>query len=129
VCIYSTYAQEDSTKSGVNFDFGLTRNKNVNLWPVFKRSKTKNTTEISALLNLIGYLKNSEYSIKHGHVFPLFFNTKTATSKDIRIGTTYYPTVLRYTQDENKKNKTQLSNIRHPGTANKNTQKYKLWKK
>lgn len=106
VCIYSTYAQEDSTKSGVNFDFGLTRNKNVNLWPVFKRSKTKSTTEISALLNLIGYLKNSEYSIKHGHVFPLFFNTKTATTKDIRIGTTYYPTVLRYTQDENKKNKT-----------------------
>ena len=28
----------------------------------------------------------------------------------------------------NTKNKTQLSKMRHPGTANKNTKKYKLWK-
>ena len=104
--VSSIFAQEDSISSSVNFDFGLTRNKNVNLWPIFKRSKTKTTTEISALVNLIGYQNNQEYQLKHGHVLPLFFNTKTASSRDIRIGTTYYPSIFRYTEDQLKGNKT-----------------------
>ncbi len=102
----SYYAQEDSVTSGVNFDFGLTRNKNVNLWPVFKRSKTTTTTEISALLNLIGYESNSEFQLKHMHVLPVLFNTKSPDFKDFRIGTTYYPSLLRYTYDKDKESKT-----------------------
>jgi hypothetical protein len=104
--VCQTFAQEDSASSAVNFDFGLTRNKNVNLWPIFKRSKTKTTTEISALANLIGYQNNKDYQLKHGHVLPLFFNTKTASSRDIRLGTTYYPTLFRYTRDDSKQSKT-----------------------
>jgi hypothetical protein len=104
-CFANIFAQED-TSSAVNFDFGLTRNKNVNLWPVFKRSKTNNATEISALLYLINYQNNKTYNFKHGHFLPLFYSTKTNTYRDIRLGTTYYPTLFRYTQDDEKKGKT-----------------------
>ena len=93
--VFNAFAQNDTLESGVNFDFGLTRNKNVNLWPVFKRSKTKTSTEISALANLIGYQNIQDYQLKHTHILPLFFNTKTANSRDIRLGTTYYPTIFR----------------------------------
>lgn len=105
ICFANIYAQED-TSSAVNFDFGLTRNKNVNLWPVFKRSKTNNSTEISALLYLINYQNNKNYNFKHGHFFPLFYTTKTNTIRDLRIGTTYYPSLFRYTRDDEKKGKT-----------------------
>ena len=104
--VFKAFAQNDTLESGVNFDFGLTRNKNVNLWPVFKRSKTKTSTEISALANLIGYQNIQDYQLKHTHILPLFFNTKTANSRDIRLGTTYYPTIFRYTQNNEKESKT-----------------------
>ena len=105
ICQLSLFAQEDSTTS-INFDFGLTRNKNVNLWPIFKRAKTSSTTEISALLNVISYQNNKNFELKHSHVLPLFFTTKTANYRDLRIGTTIYPSVFRYTKDEEKASKT-----------------------
>ena len=100
LCIGSlSFSQKDTISSEVAFDFGLTRNKNVNLWPILVKSKTANEFKLSVFSNLIGYSKNTLDSTKHGHVFPLYYVDSSPVLRDIRLGTTYYPSLYRKTEN------------------------------
>ncbi len=37
---FNTFSQQDTTESNLSFDIGITRGKNVNLWPIFKKLST-----------------------------------------------------------------------------------------
>ena len=93
-------SQNDTVKSTVSFDFGLTRNKNVNLWPVFKRSKSEDKFEVQICYPLFKYQHDIKNSRKHTHLLPLFWKRKSDLYQDIRLLSIYYPSVLRLTNDK-----------------------------
>ena len=95
-------SQNDTVKPTVSFDFGLTRNKNVNLWPVFKRSKSEDNFEVQICYPLFKYQHDIKNSRKHTHLLPLFWKRKSDLYRDIRLLSIYYPSVLRLTNDKSE---------------------------
>ena len=93
-------AQNDTVKSTVSFDFGLTRNKNVNLWPVFKRGKSEDKYDLQVFFSLFKYQNDIINNRKHTHLLPLFWKRKSDLYQDVRLLSIYYPSFLRFTKDK-----------------------------
>lgn len=97
--VSEAYTQKDTTKTDMSFDFGFTRGKNINAWPILKINRSKEKKEIQALFSIYGY--NADYVLhtKKTHIFPLYFYDSSATKKDFRFISLYYPSLIRYTND------------------------------
>ncbi len=102
VCLLFTFlakAQVDSSKSDISFDFGLTRNKNLNLWPLLKKTKSDDLFELKICFSTFKYSNDFQNNQKHSHLFPLFIKDKSDSVSDLKLLTTYYPSVYRYSQN------------------------------
>lgn len=97
--ITTSFAQKDTINSDMSFDFGFTRGRNINAWPILKINKSKEKKDIQILFSI--YRLNADYILhtKHSHLFPLYFYDSTATNRDYRFFSLYYPSVFRYTND------------------------------
>ncbi len=91
--------QTDSIKSEMHFDLGITRDMNINLWPIFKRYKTKESNEVQVIFPLFKYKRNYLTPAKHSHFFPVYLSDSSAAGKDFRFISLYYPSVVRTSKD------------------------------
>lgn len=89
-------AQRDSTKKEMTFDFGLTRDKNINIWPVFKYQKNEQGKELQLLSPIYKHQQDYINKSKHTHLFPLFWNDSSKVDQDIRLLSLYYPSLFHY---------------------------------
>lgn len=86
-------AQENDMKT----DVGITRGRNIHLWPIFYRDKTEEEKKLEVVASLFQYKKRFKDTVLHSHLFPLYVYDSARLKKDIRIGTLYYPSAFRYT--------------------------------
>jgi hypothetical protein len=92
-------AQKDSIKSEMNFDFGLARDWNINFWPLVKYSRTKDFKDVQVLFPLFIYHYNFLNPLKKSHLFPVYWYDSSKTEVDLKIFSTYYPSVFRYNKN------------------------------
>ena len=88
------FSQSDSIKANLSFDLGLTRDRNFNLWPVFKSFKSPEKKELQILYPI--FSKNINYSLhsRHFHFFPFLIFDSSKTGTDKRLLSFYYPSVF-----------------------------------
>jgi hypothetical protein len=88
------FSQKDSTKSSMSFDLGITRGKNVNLWPVFKKYKSEEKKELDILYPVFSKRRNYKLHTKHFQFAPFYVGDSSSKAIDRRILSTYYPSLL-----------------------------------
>ncbi len=90
------YAQNDSSQTNLAFDFGITRGRNINLWPIFRKYKDLEKKELQVLYPI--YSKSIDYSkqLKHQHFLPFFITDSSFQGINNRFVSLYYPSVFRY---------------------------------
>ncbi|MCX6271189.1 MAG: hypothetical protein NTU44_08230 [Bacteroidetes bacterium] len=88
-------AQVDTASEKLKFDLGFTRNKNINLWPVFKRVNTDSYKETQVLFPL--FMKKNDLQAKssYSHLLPVFFKSSNPSGSDFRLFSLYYPSLYR----------------------------------
>ena len=94
-------SQSDSVNQELKFDFGLTRDRNINMWPVLRYYRTENDSvkNLDLFFPVFRY-KNDKYEpLKKLHILPLFVADSSANGRDFRLFTLYYPSVLRVIND------------------------------
>jgi len=99
----SAQGQTDTIKSEMRFDLGITRDMNINLWPIFKRYKTKESNEVQAIFPLFKYKRYYLAPAKHSHLFPIYLSDSSSAGKDFRFLSLYYPSIVRTSKDYIKK--------------------------
>lgn len=93
------FSQTDTAKSNMSFDFGFTRGRNINAWPIIKINRTKEKKEIQAIFSIYSLQADHKLQTKHSHLLPIWFYDSTATKRDYRFFSLYYPSVFRYTNE------------------------------
>lgn len=102
----TSFAQIDTTSKpseSLAFDFGFTRGKNVNLWPILKKYKDADIKETQVLFSIYSKTINYKRHTKHFQFYPFIVRDSSAQNRDLRIGTTYYPSLLHYYKDSTYK--------------------------
>ena len=102
MCIGSPFsgrAQTDSS-SKMTFDFGLARNRNIDLWPIVKKTNNKYEKDLELLFTIFQSRRDRVEHTKHSHLFPLFWHDSSANGTDLKLFTTYYPSIFRYTKSK-----------------------------
>lgn len=97
ICLFSAYyadAQKDTISPDMSFDFGLTRDKNINLWPVMQLTRTAQSKELQILFPISDFKKDYENKQKHSHLFPIWWHDSSSVEKDTRILSLYYPSLI-----------------------------------
>ncbi|MFN3405325.1 MAG: hypothetical protein ACK40G_14590 [Cytophagaceae bacterium] len=94
--IFTSNAQSDSSRSELSFDFGITRGRNLNLWPVLKKYKDHEKKELQILYPIYSKVKYFDLHIKHSHLLPLFIADSSAQGTEKRYITFFYPTLFHY---------------------------------
>jgi len=102
ICI-NLLAQNTETKSDMSFDFGFTRGRNINIWPLFKKYKDSEKKELQILFPLFSKMSNYSLQTKHSHLLPIFISDSTKYSNDIRLFSFYYPSVFHFEITRNSK--------------------------
>jgi len=102
----SSFAQVDTSKSSLKFDLGFSRSHNTNLWPIYKRVKTKDNSDLQILAPLFRNYRDAKNHENHSHVFPLFWYDSTARGRNLRLLSLYYPTLLRFSSNAKEDEKT-----------------------
>ncbi len=90
------YCQADSSKQDLNFDFGITRGKNIYLWPLVKRYKCQEYKELQIMFSVYGSYQNYVNGNSSSHLFPWYFSENSEKSKDFRLISTFYPSLYHY---------------------------------
>lgn len=80
----------------MRLDLGITRDKNVNLWPILKRSVTDEKRELQVLFPFYQKIKFPQIRKSSSYLFPLYWHQKDSANKDFRLLSTYYPSVFHY---------------------------------
>ena len=101
-----SFAQKDSTKKSMSFDFGLTRDRNINLWPVFKRTISQYEKDKQLLFPIYRSYQNFKFGEKRSHILPVFWKDSSENSENLRIISTYYPSLIHISKDGEEKTKT-----------------------
>ncbi|MCX6256778.1 MAG: hypothetical protein NTW49_02595, partial [Bacteroidia bacterium] len=94
-------AQKDSLSRKMSFDFGITRGKNINLWPVYTWRKTADELDLKALFSIYTFEKDYKFKRINTHFLPLYFISREKDKSDLRLLSLFYPSVFRLTRDEN----------------------------
>ena len=84
-------------------DFGITRGRNIHLWPVVYIDKTESEKRIQIAASLFNYKRNLLNNDLHTHLLPAYAYTSTTENKDIRLGSIYYPSLYRYSENFSSK--------------------------
>ena len=102
----TSFAQIDTTSKpseSLAFDFGFTRGKNVNLWPILKKYKDNDIKETQVLFSIYSKTIDYKHHTKHFQFYPFIVSDSSAQNRELRIGTTYYPNLLHYYRDSTYK--------------------------
>ncbi|HEY6160748.1 MAG TPA: hypothetical protein VI112_05980, partial [Bacteroidia bacterium] len=100
-------AQSDTTKkSDMSFDLGITRGRNVNFWPFYKKYRDADRKEVQVLYPLFCSKKNYTQHTKSFRILPLFISDSSANGTDKRILSFYYPTIFHFTKQYSPAGKT-----------------------
>lgn len=99
LCVSSTQGQTDTIKSEMHFDLGITRDMNINLWPIFKRYKTKESNELQVVFPIFKYKRYYKNPSKSSHFFPIYWSDSSSKGKDLRLLSFYYPSIFRISKD------------------------------
>ena len=91
----------DSINTNLSFDFGVTRGRNINLWPVFKRFKNEEQKELQIIYPLFSKTSNDLDASKHLQVVPFYVADSSATKIDKRYLTLYFPSLYHYNKSLN----------------------------
>lgn len=92
----ASFSQDDSIKKDLSFDFGITRGRNINLWPVLRRVKSEEKSDLQILYPLFSKTINFKSESKHLHVLPFFVGDSSSKGIDRRFLSLYYPSVFRF---------------------------------
>ncbi len=83
-------------------DVGITRGKNLHIWPIIYRDKTAKEKTVQAAFSLYTFRKSLVDSSFHTHLLPLYTLKQDSVYRDLRIGSLYYPSLYRYERNEDK---------------------------
>jgi hypothetical protein len=92
----NTFAQTDSLKNNLEFDFGITRGRNINIWPIFKRYRSQEKKELQIAFPIYSKTINYNLQTRHSHFIPFYITDSSAKAIDIRLLSFYYPTLYHY---------------------------------
>lgn len=100
------YAQPDSIDTKMKFDFGITRDRNINLWPVFKR--TRNEVEFDRQVIFPIYQSNQNFKLgeKSLRILPIYWSDSSANEENRRFISLYYPSVVHKSFNKQEQIKT-----------------------
>ncbi len=95
----SIFGQRDTLKSDMKFDFGITRDKNINIWPLFKYFRDRNELDLQVLYPVFRKQYDTLTETSRSHFFPLYWNYKDKKLTDKRFVSLYYPSLVRTVKD------------------------------
>ncbi|MCF8430151.1 MAG: hypothetical protein K9G64_08475, partial [Bacteroidia bacterium] len=90
----------------MRFDFGIVRDKNRHIWPLIYKHKTKEYKDLQLIFTIYRKYRSYEIPYKHSHLLPFYWYDSSASKKDLKIGTLYYPSLFRIINDTATKSKT-----------------------
>ena len=99
ISTYEIYAQKDSVHPSMSMDLGITRGKNIYLWPVFRKIKTQDISQVQVLFPLFESSRKFSDSSSHNHLFPLYCKNSKKNHSDFRLISTYYPSLIHSWRD------------------------------
>jgi hypothetical protein len=88
------YSQADSAQTDLSFDFGITRGRNINVWPILKKFKNQEKSELQILYPLFSKTINYSIPSKHFHFLPFIINDSGPQGIDRRYFSFFYPSVF-----------------------------------
>lgn len=99
-------SQTDSTKKSMSFDFGLTRDRNINLWPIYKRTLSEYEKDKQFLFPIYRNYQNFNIGEKRSHLLPIFWKDSSRDEENLRIVSLFYPSLIHLSKDKIEKTKT-----------------------
>jgi hypothetical protein len=90
------FSQTDSIPTNLSFDFGITRGRNVNFWPILKKFKNSERRELQIMYPIFSKIINYNPRFKHSQILPLLINDSSSNGVDNRIISFYYPSILHF---------------------------------
>lgn len=99
-------AQADSTKKDLRFDLGITRDRNINLWPIFKRTISRNETDKQILFPIYRSYQSLMLKEKRSHLLPLYWRDSSKERKNFRVISTFYPSLYHTSTSYTENTKT-----------------------
>ncbi|MCK4957698.1 MAG: hypothetical protein KAS49_08675, partial [Candidatus Cloacimonetes bacterium] len=99
IIVSSLCAEKNSEK--LSFDFGITRIKKINLWPIVSYYESSDTTEVKVDLafSLFRYNLDRKINRQYSHLIPIYWDNDAIEKRDFRLLSLYYPSFFRYIQD------------------------------
>lgn len=99
------FAQKDTVNTDLKFDFGITRDKNINLWPVLKYQNEDFKRDLQIMFPIYRRQTDSVNQTLKSHFIPFYWNSKDSLVQDKRILSLYYPSLLRFKNDQRTQTK------------------------
>lgn len=100
------FSQIDTTKRGMSFDFGLTRDRNINLWPIYKRTISEYEKDKQLLFPIYRSYQNKKVGEMRSHILPLFWKDSSKTEENSKFISLFYPSLVHLSKDKLKNTKT-----------------------
>jgi len=97
-----SYAQKDTTVTDLDFDIGITRDQDMNIWPVIRYTKSKEEKDLQLMFTIFRSKHEMQYRHKHNHFLPFYWSDSSISRRDLRIGTLFYPSIIAYSKDYDK---------------------------
>jgi len=101
-----SFSQTDTTKKDMSFDFGLTRDKNINLWPIYKRTISDFEKDKQLLFPIYRNYQNTRIGERRSHILPIYWKDSSKSEENLRVISTYYPSIHHLTTSAEEKTKT-----------------------
>lgn len=100
------FAQKDTTQKSMSFDFGITRDDNINLWPIYKRTKTSYEFDKQFIFPFYQNYKNLRLKESSSRLIPFVWKDSSQYYQNLRILSIYYPSVFHRSINSKENSKT-----------------------
>ncbi|HXC06368.1 MAG TPA: hypothetical protein VNZ86_16535 [Bacteroidia bacterium] len=90
-------AQKDTSDNGMKFDLGISKARNLNLWPLLQVENEPGFKKIKIFFNLYNRTEIEESKATYTHLFPLYwYRREMGHTQSIRLLSLYYPSLYHY---------------------------------
>ncbi|WP_139180964.1 hypothetical protein [Williamwhitmania taraxaci] len=100
------FSQPDSVNTKMKFDFGITRDRNINLWPIFKRTKSDIESDRQVIFPIYQSHQNFKRGEKSLRILPVYWSDSSAKEETKRFISVYYPSLIHKSNNKRKQIKT-----------------------
>jgi hypothetical protein len=90
------FSQGDTIRKNLSFDFGITRGRNINFWPIYREFKNSEKRELQILYPIFSKTINYNTKSTHFYILPFLINDSSSLGVDKRIFSFYYPSILHF---------------------------------